>query len=233
MYQPERQHRIGVELLGGVAGKRLDGRTHIVVSKRWVELVAEDDVPSVLGQKPESLLALAQLPLSKLAFGHVAHDAQDLSQTTGHQARLEVQHAVRHGETVFDDLRLTLVERPGYGIQHRVGQFRRHNLAQVAADELFGWDVQISFISGPEVQVLAVAADAEHQVGDGLEHRPVPALAPQEFFLGKLAPGDIFVGDHGPLRVAHEKAHNPPDEPAPFAGGVARILKSELLTLSQ
>src|SRR5215217_105759 len=62
---------------------------------------------------------------------------------------------------------------------------------------------------------------------------PVLGLSAQEFFFDKLAPRDVFVGDDGPLLVAYEKTHNPPDEPALFSGGVVRILHGELLTLAR
>ena len=57
MYQRDSQVRIGVEFFGSVAGESLDSRADVVVPGRWGESVAEDDVPGVFGQKPETFLA--------------------------------------------------------------------------------------------------------------------------------------------------------------------------------
>lgn len=77
-------------------------------------------------------------------------------------------------------------------LQRRFRNVRRYEVAQVLPDDLLTRDVKgAGVIVRLEVQALPVAAEAEDEVGDGLEDGPVPGLAPPELFLRRLPLGDV------------------------------------------
>ena len=107
-----------------------------------------------------------------------------------------------HRQRVLEDARLRRSQRRGELAREHRRQLRRHHLGDVLADELLRRREEHPLIPGVIIEVDAVGADHEHQVGHRVQQRRVSRLAVMQRAL-RLPPPRAMHEQHGHQQQLH------------------------------
>ena len=176
--------------LGHVGGQDVpDGAAHELLRREEedvgvVGLVAavdpvaadpEHEVRDRVEQRARTGLAALERDLAADALREVADDQHELVLAGGDDPALVGAHLDAEVELVLDRLHVAGRQRAVAGPHDALGDLGREPLPHRAPDDL--GVVQVTGALGLEVEVPAVARDAEHEVGDRVEEGARPRLA--------------------------------------------------------
>ena len=120
----------------------------------------------------ESLLLRLGAPL----LGEVARDRDDLAFAARNDPRLLPMRDSTDGELVLDRRHAADVQCALDGGEDGRRELVRQEVADVASDHLLRWAELGRVLVRPDVEVRAVAGNAEHRVGNRIEEGAVPLL---------------------------------------------------------
>ena len=158
----------------------------------WLMLARNSDLTRV-ASRAASRAAISSRSL--FALGDVAHDGQDLVGPEGDDARLEVAPVAPERQLGLEELRLAALQGAFQVFQAEPRHLRREELLEVAVHDPLARQLEVVVARRLVVQQLAVAADAHHEVGDGVEKRAVARLAVAQSLFDALALDDILGGE--------------------------------------
>jgi len=161
---------------------------------------ANGQQPAQLAHLPQGVLKLFDEPLplflGVLAGGDVAHDDQHFVFPAHHDAGLMEPKLLVNRETILEDLRLVGLKSPLHAGIHLLRQLFRKDLAHLLAQNPGHGEHAGGTFGSLEIEVGAVFADPQHQVGDGVQQCLVPRFTPSE---------RLFRAAQGRGVAAHEK----------------------------
>ncbi len=130
-----------------------------------------------------------------LALRDIPNDRQNLLLGTGNQSTFERgPFALRGRQRVLHSLHPARPNRHLNAVHQSPGQRRRIHILQMLADELRRGDGYLVVLRRFAVEEHAALAEAEHQIGIGVQQRLIAALTASERLLGPTTLGRIDEG---------------------------------------
>ena len=145
--------------------------------------LARDSPPLGLlaGNEPAGQIAIERV--RPFGVGHVAHHAEHAIAAGVDDASFEIASVVQR-EVVFDDDGVLPLTGTLDGLHDHLGQSRRHDVADLLADEHARRREQQLRIARVVVDIGAVAKQDEHQVRNGAQHGAVARFGLDQRLLG-------------------------------------------------